>query len=191
MKKILFTVAFLVSGALFAQGKLAVVDMMVLLRNHSNYDTNKDLLLSTEKNCNKRVENFKKELLRVQEEGKKLAQEYRNPMLSATAKQKIEDNMTRVQQEYMDVQQRLRTEMLNAQREIQDLEALLLKKQTEDIRAKIATLAGNEGVELVMDRNAVLFNAKGIDLTDKVLTSMGVDPAKAINPREAEKNEGK
>jgi hypothetical protein len=91
----------------------------------------------------------------------------------------------------MDVQQRLRTEMLNAQREIQDLEALLLKKQTEDIRAKIATLAGNEGVELVVDRNAVLFNAKGIDLTDKVLTSMGVDPAKAINPREAEKNEGK
>jgi Skp family chaperone for outer membrane proteins len=191
MKKLTFVLIAALSSTLFAEAKYAVVDMLVLVRNHASYDTNKELLVSTEKNCNKRVDAFKKELEKVQQEGKKLSEEYRNPMLSSAAKKKIEDSLQSIQQEYFTVQQRLRNEMLNAQRELQDLEQVILKKQTDDIRAKVSELAKKEGYSLVLDLNSAVYFDKECNLTDKVLELMGVDPKKAKNPRESETNESK
>lgn len=191
MKKLTFVLIAVLSSTLFAEAKYAVVDMLVLVRNHASYDTNKELLVSTEKNCNKRVDAFKKELEKVQQEGKKLSEEYRNPMLSSAAKKKIEDSLQSIQQEYFTVQQRLRNEMLNAQRELQDLEQVILKKQTDDIRAKVSELAKKEGYSLVLDLNSAVYFDKECNLTDKVLELMGVDPKKAKNPRESETNESK
>jgi Skp family chaperone for outer membrane proteins len=189
MKKLTFVLIAVLGSTLFAEAKYAVVDMLVLVRNHASYDTNKELLVSTEKNCNKRVDAFKKELEKVQQEGKKLSEEYRNPMLSSAAKKKIEDSLQSIQQEYFTVQQRLRNEMLNAQRELQDLEQVILKKQTDDIRAKVSELAKKEGYSLVLDLNSAVYFDKECNLTDKVLELMGVDPKKAKNPRESETNE--
>jgi Skp family chaperone for outer membrane proteins len=191
MKKLTFVLIAVLGSTLFAEAKYAVVDMLVLVRNHASYDTNKELLVSTEKNCNKRVDAFKKELEKVQQEGKKLSEEYRNPMLSSAAKKKIEDSLQSIQQEYFTVQQRLRNEMLNAQRELQDLEQVILKKQTDDIRAKVSELAKKEGYSLVLDLNSAVYFDKECNLTDKVLELMGVDPKKAKNPRESETNESK
>lgn len=191
MKKLTFVLIAVLSSTLFAEAKYAVVDMLVLVRNHASYDTNKELLVSTEKNCNKRVDAFKKELEKVQQEGKKLSEEYRNPMLSSAAKKKIEDSLQSIQQEYFTVQQRLRNEMLNAQRELQDLEQVILKKQTDDIRAKVSELAKKEGYSLVLDLNSAVYFDKECNLTDKVLELMGIDPKKAKNPRESETNESK
>jgi Skp family chaperone for outer membrane proteins len=191
MKKLTFVLIAVLGSTLFAEAKYAVVDMLVLVRNHASYDTNKELLVSTEKNCNKRVDAFKKELEKVQQEGKKLSEEYRNPMLSSAAKKKIEDSLQSIQQEYFTVQQRLRNEMLNAQRELQDLEQVILKKQTDDIRANVSELAKKEGYSLVLDLNSAVYFDKECNLTDKVLELMGVDPKKAKNPRESETNESK
>jgi Skp family chaperone for outer membrane proteins len=191
MKKLTFVLIAVLGSTLFAEAKYAVVDMLVLVRNHASYDTNKELLVSTEKNCNKRVDAFKKELEKVQQEGKKLSEEYRNPMLSSAAKKKIEDSLQSIQQEYFTVQQRLRNEMLNAQRELQDLEQVILKMQTDDIRAKVSELAKKEGYSLVLDLNSAVYFDKECNLTDKVLELMGVDPKKAKNPRESETNESK
>jgi Skp family chaperone for outer membrane proteins len=112
-------------------------------------------------------------------------------MLSSAAKKKIEDSLQSIQQEYFTVQQRLRNEMLNAQRELQDLEQVILKKQTDDIRVKVSELAKKEGYSLVLDLNSAVYFDKECNLTDKVLELMGVDPKKAKNPRESETNESK
>lgn len=191
MKNLIFALSVALAATLSAESKYAVVDMLVLVRNHASYDTNKELLLSTEKNCNKRVDAFKKELEKIQTEGKKLSDEYRNPMLSSAAKKKIEEDLQNVQQEYFTVQQRLRNEMLNAQRELQDLEQVILKKQTQDIRSKVSELAKKEGYALVLDLNGAVYFDDACNLTDRVLEMMGVDPKKAKNPRESENNEGK
>jgi hypothetical protein len=58
MKKLTFVLIAVLGSTLFAEAKYAVVDMLVLVRNHASYDTNKELLVSTEKNCNKRVDAF-------------------------------------------------------------------------------------------------------------------------------------
>lgn len=188
MKAIVF--ALIATIALNLQAKTGVVDLLVLVRNHPDYESNKEILLSTEKNCNKRIEVIKTEAEDLQKEGKMLADEYRNPMLSAAAKAKIEADLTQLQQKLYAVQQRFQAETMNARRELQDLEAVMLKKQTEKIRKKIMKFAEREGYEFIVDKSAVCYFKPSADVTDLMLKELGVDPAKAKKPGD-EKDESK
>lgn len=180
MKKSTFAVvAALAAASACADVKIGVADMLVLVRNHPSYESNKELLASTEKNCNKRVDAVKKEVEQLQDEGKRLSDEYKNPMLSSAAKAKVEGELTSLQQRFIAAQQRMRTEAMNAQRELQDLEAVMLKKQTDDIRERVAKFAKAEGYDFILDQNAALYFLPATDVTDKLLKEMGVDPKKA------------
>ncbi len=182
--------ALVAAVALNVEAKTGVVDLLVLVRNHPDYESNKDILLSTEKNCNKRIDVIKSEAEELQKEGKKLADEYRNPMLSASAKAKIEADLNQLQQKLYAVQQRFQTETMNARRELQDLEAIMLKKQTESIRKKIKKFAEREGYEFILDKSATCYFKPAVDVTDLMLKELGVDPAKAKKSGD-EKDESK
>lgn len=186
MKKLILS-AFAVVAALSctADTRIAVVDMLMLVRNHPDYNSNKEIVLSTQKNCNKRVEAVKSEAEELQKEGKKLSEEYRNPMLSSSAKAKIESELASIQQRLYALQQRYASEAANAQRELQDLESVMLKKQTDSIRAKIEVIADREGYSIVADKNSLCYYRKSLDITDAVLKELGVDPAKAVKPGES------
>ena len=86
-----FAVAALAASTAFADIKLGTVDMLVLVRNHSSYESNKQFLLSSEKDGQKRLDAMKDEFDSVQEEARKKAEEYRNPMLAQSAKDKLEN----------------------------------------------------------------------------------------------------
>ena len=178
------------AASVCADVKIGVADMLVLVRNHPSYETNKELLASTEKNCNKRVDAVKKEVEQLQDEGKRLSNEYKNPMLSASAKAKVEGELTSLQQRFLAAQQRMRTEAMNAQRELQDLEAVMLKKQTDDIRERVTKFAKAEGYDFILDQNAALYFVPAADVTDSLLKEMGVDPKKAKRTQK-EDDEGK
>ena len=188
MKYIL--IAFVAALALQLEAKTGVVDLLVLVRNHPDYESNKEILLSTEKNCNKRIEVIKNEADELQKEGKKLADEYRNPMLSSSAKAKLEADLTAIQQKLYSVQQRFQAETMNARRELQDLEAVMLKKQTDNIRKKIKKFAEREGYEFILDKSALCYFKPDADVTDLMLKELGVDPAKAKKSGD-DKNESK
>ncbi|MBO4448196.1 MAG: OmpH family outer membrane protein [Kiritimatiellae bacterium] len=189
-KSTMAAVALVCAASAFADVKIGVADMLVLVRNHPSYESNKELLSSTEKNCNKRVDAVKKEVEQLQDEGKRLSDEYKNPMLSASAKAKVEADLTSLQQRFVAAQQRMRTEAMNAQRELQDLEAVMLKKQTDDIRGRVAKFAKAEGYDFILDQNAALYFDQATDVTDKLLKEMGVDPAKAKRGQKGD-DEGK
>lgn len=189
MKKLMMMGAMMAAVAAFGgDTKLGTVDMMLLVRNHPSYDTNKDLLMTTEKDYQQRLDGLKAELETIQAEGKKLADEYRNPMLAQAAKTKIETDIAQVQAKFMTAQQKLRNEAMHNQQELSDLEARLLKAQAEDLKKRIATFAEKNGYDLVIDSSAALFAKKGLDVTDEILKSMNVDPKKA---KAKEKNESK
>ena len=71
MKKIVFALTMAAAMAASAEMKLGTVDMMLLVKNHPNYDSNKTLLTSTDKDYQKRLEKIKSEGDSLQEEGKK------------------------------------------------------------------------------------------------------------------------
>lgn len=188
MKRLMIAGLMTAAMTTFADMKLATVDMMLLVRNHPSYETNKNLLMTTEKDYQKRLDGLKSELESIQEEGKKLADEYRNPMLAQAAKEKIEKQLSEVQSKFMAAQQKLRNEAMHNQQELSDLEARLLKAQAEDLKKRIATFAEKNGYDLVVDATAALYSKKGYDVTDDILKSMNVDPKKA---KAKEKNESK
>ncbi|MBO7483040.1 MAG: OmpH family outer membrane protein [Kiritimatiellae bacterium] len=192
MKKlaVLAAAAAVATGA-FAEAKIGRVDMMVLVRNHSSYETNKKLVTDTESDSQKRLADQKKRLDAIEEEGRKLAEEYRNPMLAASKKAKIEEQIADVQKRYLALQNKVRNDMLNDQRSLADLESSLLKSQAEEIKETVAKFAEENGYDMILEASAFVYSAKSVDVTDMVLERMGVDPAKAIRSREDATNEGK
>jgi outer membrane protein len=185
MKKYVVLTVLAAACAASAEMKLGVIDMMKLVKNHPSYETNRTLLTSTEKDYKKKLDALKAEAEEVQEEGKQLAEQLRNPMLAAKAKADIEKKIVDVQNRFISAQQKLRAEAMRSQQDLGDLEARLLKAQTADIRKRVKEFAEAKRFDIVLDSQAAVFAKKSFDVTDEILKAMGVDPAKAKNVNES------
>ncbi len=193
MKQLILIGALALTTTLFADMKIGTVDMMTLVRNHPTYESNKKLLTDTERDYQKKFDTKKGELIALEEEGRKLMEEYRNPMISQTAKKKIETDVTALQQRLMAAQQALRTEAMRNQQELADLEARLLKAQAEDIRGRVAKFAKANDYDFILDASAAIYSKDAFNVTDEILKAMGVDPKAVKEKAEQEKlsNESK
>lgn len=187
MKRTLAVLAAVAATAAFGEMKVGTVDMMVLVHGHPRYESNKKLLLDTEKDYQRKLEQQKSELEKLQADGQKLSEQARNPMLAAAAKERLEKDLLDIQNKFLAGQQQLRAEALRVQQDLRDLEGRLLKSVTEDLRASIGAFARENGYDFVADASAIPFFKPELDVTDGVLKSMGVDPTKA----RAVENEGK
>jgi Skp family chaperone for outer membrane proteins len=180
MKTGIFAVlSTLAAAAAVGDVKVATVDMLLLVRNHPGYESNKTLLKATESDYQKKLDKIKSDVESIQEEGKKLSEQARNPMLSAAAKQKLEKDLVDIQNRFLAGQQRLRAEAMRSQQDLQDLEARLLKTATAEIRKHVDAFAAANGYDFVFDSAAAVFAKKSFDVTDGIMRKMGVDPAKA------------
>lgn len=179
MKKLLIALCVASVSVAALAIKVATVDMVILVKNHPAYDTNKTLLLNTEKDLRKKLEDMNKELAAIQEEGKKHAETLRNPMSSKKAKDDAEMALREIENRYMQQQQKVRAEMMRSQQELAQLEAGLLKAQSDDLKKRISKFADKNDYDLVIDSSAALYSKSSFNVTDAVLKEMGVDPAKA------------
>ena len=179
MKKLLFALTMAAAMSASAEMKLGTVDLMLLVKNHPNYESNKTLLTSTDKDYQKKLEGIKAEGDKVQDEGKKLMEQMRNPMLTAKAKSDVEKQLTDIQQQLMGIEQRYRSEAMRCRQDLQDLEGRLLKTTTDDLRKRIAKYASAKGYDLIIDKNATAYSVQTLDVTDEMLKELGVDPKEA------------
>ena len=179
MKKLLFALTLVAAMAASAEMKLGTVDMMLLVKNHPNYDSNKTLLTSTDKDYQKKLEKIKSEGDSLQDEGKKLVDQMRNPMLTAKAKADVEKQLGDIQQKLMGIEQRYRSEAVRCRQDLQDLEARLLRATTDDLKKRIAKYATANGYDLILDSNAAAYATNTLDVTDAMLKDLGVDPKEA------------
>ena len=188
MKKIIAGMMMAAAMVAAADMRVGTVDLQILVKNHPSYESNKALLESTDKDYQKRLDAMKSELEKIQEDGKKKATEYENPMLAAAAKAKLEKELREIQAKFMSEQSRVRSEAMRSQQELSDLEARLLKTQTEDLKKRIANFAAKEKYDLIVDSMAAMYAKPSLDVTDEILKAMGVDPKKV---RAKEENESK
>ena len=183
MKNLTFLATFmavaLAAMVASAEAKIGTVDLMLLIRNHPNYDANKELLTSTDKDYQKKVEAIKSEGESLQAEGKKIAEQLRNPMLAAKAKADVEKQLMDIQQKLMGIEQRYRAEVARCRQDLQDLEGRLLKATTEDLRKRLKKFAEKKDYDFILDRTATPFAKAKYDVTDEVLQEMGVEPKNA------------
>ena len=178
-KMIATALAASIAFSLSAEMKLGTVDLMLLVKNHPNYESNKALLKSTDKDYQKKMDGIKSEGDKLQEEGKKLMEQMRNPMLAAKAKADIEKQLTDLQQKLFGIEQRYRSEAMRCRQDLQDLEARLLRTTTDDLKKRIAKYAAANGYDLILDSNAAAYATSTLDVTDEMLKNLGVDPKEA------------
>ena len=190
MKRMMTVVAVAAMAATaLADLKVATVNMMELVKFHPSYENNKSLLTGTEKDYKKRIDKMNAELDAIQSEGKQKMEEAQNPMIAAAAKAKIEKELMAIQNRYVEKQQKLRAEAMRVQQDLQDLEARLLKTQTDDIRKHVDAFAKKGGYDLIFDSAATIYFNGSLDVTDEILKVMGVDPKAARAKKAAD--EGK
>ena len=188
MKKMMLGILALCAATAFGDMKIGTVNMVTLVRNHKSYDTNKKMLQDSEKDYQKDLDNMKAELDALQDEGKKVADQARNPMISQAQRDKIEKELLDIQNKYVAGQQKLRVKAMESQEKLQEFEARLLKATTEDIRAAVSKFADENGYDIIVESTVTAFAKKSLDVTDSILKEMGIDPKYA---KGREKDESK
>ena len=179
MKNLVALAMAAVATVASAEMKLGTVDMVLLVRNHPNYDSNKELLSSTDKDYQKKLGVIKSDGEKLQAEGKQIAEQLRSPMLADKAKADLEKQLIDIQQKLIAIEQRYRAEAMRCRQDLQDLEGRLLKTTTDDLRRRIAKFAEEKEYDLILDKSAAPFARPSYDVTDAVLIAMGVDPKDA------------
>lgn len=192
MKKLLFVIAL---GSLIAapavaesQMRIVAVDMLVLVRNHPDYDRNEKFIEDKTKDLDKKVEAVKKEGETLQLEGRRLMEQMRNPMLNDKAKADIEKQLQDLQQKLLGVEQRYRKVMMDGSQDLQEDRARLLRSTMDDLHKRLAEYGSQKGYDFILDTNAVAYFKPVYDVTDELLKAMGVDPE---NAKRKDSNEGK
>ena len=188
MKKLVAAAVVSLAAVAFADLKVGTVDMMSLVKNHPQYEANKTALQTLEKEYKGQLDALGKSLEEIQAEGQKKAEEYRNPMLAAGAKAKLEKDITAIQERFMKKQQELRAKAAENQEKLGEMEASLLKHQAADIKARIRRFADAQGYDLVIDAAAAIYAKGSLDVTDAILKDMKDNPKPVVDK---EQNEGK
>ena len=191
MKKTIITILVLAATVASAEMKVGTIDLMKLVRNHPNYESNKTYLADKDKDYQQRIESIKKEGEELQATGRRKAEEYRNPMLNDKSKAELEKQLTDIQQKLVTIEQKYRSEAARCRQELQDDEARLLKTTTEDLRKRITKFAEANGYDFVLDKSAAPYAKAAFDVTDEILKGMGVDPseAKGVEDKGGEKKD--
>lgn len=184
MKKVILGALMAAALCVSAEMKIGTVNMVDLVRLHPNHASNKALVKSTDSDYKDKLEKMQEQVKAIADEGKKIQEDFTNPMLSASAKADAQKKLEGVQQRFVAAQQELRNAAQNFQSQLSDLETRLLKLETEDIRAKINAYAKEKDFDIIADSTMLAFSKESLDVTDDVLRALGVDPAKRAELKE-------
>ena len=178
MKKIIALAAVAAALTAAAEMKIGTVNMVDLVRLHPQHETNRTLVKTTDKDYKAKLDAKQDELKEIAEEGKKAQGDLQNPMLSTSARAEAQKKLESIQQRFLTGQQEMRQMASRFQGDLSDLESRLIKLETDDIREKISAYAKKNGYDFIADGTILAFAKESYDVTDDILKSMGVDPAK-------------
>ena len=178
MKKLMIAFCAAMCTVAFADMKIGTVNMVDLVKLHPSYESNKNLLKSTDKDYKDKLDKRQEDIKAIADEGKKAQEDLSNPMLSAASKASAQKKLESVQRRYIAARQDMEAEVRHYQSELADLESRLMKLQTDDIRAKISEYAKANGFDMIIDSTMLAFSKESFEVTDDILRAMNVDPAK-------------
>lgn len=187
MKKLLTGIFAAACLAASAEMKIGTIDMVDLVRLHPHHESNRSLVKSTDGDYKDKLAVQQDALKKLADDGKKAFEEMQNPMLSASAKAAAQKKVEEIQQKIIAGQQELRAAAQHYQNELADLEQRLIKIETDDIRAKVAKYAKENGYDFIADASMLAFAKESYDVTDEILKIMKVDPAKRKELKDTDK----
>ena len=188
MKRIgLVCIAAMAASVMAAQDKIAVVNMVDLVRFHPSRERDRKLMQDTEKDFQSRLDKQRDRFEELRGEYEKAVKEARSPALNDKAKNEAEEKAMRHRDVLAEADRDLRQEMQKLQRELSELDTRLLRQVTGDIREILTKFAQEKKYNMVLDSTTMAYHDPALDVTDEILKRMGVDP----KVRQEEKNKEK
>jgi Skp family chaperone for outer membrane proteins len=177
MKRALLMIAVVMAaGVMLAAEKIAVVNMVDLVRYHPSRERDRKLMEETEKEFQSKLDKQRDRFEELRSDYEKVVKEARSPALNETARAEAEDKAMKHREVLAQADRDLRAEMQKLQGELGDLDSRLLRQVTSDIRDVITKFAEEKKFDAVLDSTTMAFFNARLDVTDDVLKRMGVDP---------------
>ena len=184
-----FFAVLLAAAAVMAEDKVAVVNMMDLVRFHPNRERDRKLMQDTEKEYQAKLDKQRDRFEQLRDDYEKAVKESRNPALNEKARAEAEDKAVKSRDVVAEADRDLRQEMQKLQRDLSDLDTRLLRQVTNDIRDIITKYAQESKYAMVLDSTTMAYSDPKLDVTDDVLKRMGVDPKVRKEAKEKDKEQ--
>ena len=156
--------------------KIAVVNMVDLVRYHPSRERDRKLMEETEKEFQSKLDKQRDRFEELRTDYENVVKEARSPALNETARAEAEDKAMKHREVLAQADRDLRAEMKKLQGELGDLDARLLRQVTSDIRDVITKYAEEKKLDAVLDSTTTAYFNPRLEVTDDVLKRMGVDP---------------
>ncbi|MDD2455482.1 MAG: OmpH family outer membrane protein [Kiritimatiellae bacterium] len=190
MKRIgLVCIAAMAASVMAAQDKIAVVNMVDLVRFHPSRERDRKLMQDTEKDFQSRLDKQRDRFEELRGEYEKAVKEARSPALNDKAKNEAEEKAMRHRDVLAEADRDLRQEMQKLQRELGELDTRLLRQVTGDIREVLTKFAQEGKYSMILDGTTMAYHDPAMDVTDAILKRMGVDPKVRQEDKDKEKAE--
>jgi Skp family chaperone for outer membrane proteins len=177
MKRANIVMAVVMAAAMvMAQEKMAVVNMVDLVRFHPSRERDRKLMQDTEKEFQAKLDKQRDRFEQLRDDYEKAVKEARNPALNEKARAEAEDKAMKHRDVLAEADRDLRGEMQKLQRELGDMDSRLLRQVTGDIREVLTKFSQENKYAIVLDGTTMAYFDPKLDVTDDVLKRMGVDP---------------
>lgn len=190
-KRVIIFAAMMAAGMLVAAEKTVVVNMVDLVRFHPSRDRDRKLMEETEKEFQAKLDKQRDRFEELRTDYEKLVKEARNPALNEKARAEAEEKAMKHRDVLGQAERDLRAEMQKLQSELGDLDARLLRQVTGNIRTVITKYAQDKKVDVVLDSTTMAYFNPQLEVTDDVLTLLGVDPKARTEKKKEEAAETK
>lgn len=168
--------ALVAAGAVVAEEKTAVVNMVDLVRFHPNRERDRKLMQDTEKEYQSKLDKQRDRFEQLRDEYEKAVKEARSPVLNDKARSEAEDKAMKHRDVLAEAERDLYEQRQKLQRDLSELDTRLLRQVTGDIREVLTKFAQEKGYGMVFDMTTMAYADPKLDMTDEVLKRMGVDP---------------
>jgi Skp family chaperone for outer membrane proteins len=190
MNKTILALALVMSAStLLASEKIAVVNMVDLVRHHPSRERDRKLMEETEKEFQSKLDKQRDRFEELRGDYEKVVKEARNPALNDTARLEAEDNAIKHREVLAQAERDLLNERKKLQEELGDLDARLLRQITTELRTLITKYAEEKKLDAVYDSTTMAYFNPRLEVTDEILRRMDVNPSVRKQQPETDKKD--
>lgn len=172
MKKQLALFGALLCTTLMAQ-KIAVVNIDLVLEQHPNTKGDRQTLELTIEEYATERDSLLADIKKREEELEALAKQMQNPMLAQTKIAELQKKGETLFAELNQVKQNAELQVAKRRKDLQELDARLVRRSTKDVVEKIDAYAKEKGYDLILDKRNVPFVTATYDVTNDIIIRCG------------------
>ena len=186
MKKHLSLATTLLCTALCAQ-KVAVVDIDFVLECHPNTPGDRETISLTVDEYAKERDDLLAKVKGIETELETISKQAQNPMLAQSKKDELMKKGESLYMQMMQARQNAETQIAQRRKDLQELDARLVRRSTKDVLEKVEAYAKAQKIDIILDKRNVPYCGAAYDATNAIITLCGgkVPTEKAPAKKEA------